>query len=306
MIRFLKALIVLLILPACTTTPCARRTPSEVLYVSEPVSSQGLFGSGIEGPAVDKEGNVYVVNFADQGTIGIMRPNKEPELWLTLPEGSIGNSIRFDSEGRMFVADYKKHQLFLIDVATKKIEIVFNKNEMNQPNDFAIHSSGAMYLSDPSWRDRKKGGIWIYNTSENPTLAASNLAAVNGIDIHPNEDKVYFGESISGAIYSLTIQGDKLVDKKRVYKFEPDTIDGIRFDVVGNLYVARILKGSVDVISSQGELVRSIPLHGQKPTNLAFGGKDGRTVFVTIKDGGYIESFRVEHPGREWYLQNKK
>lgn len=297
----------LLVLTACASTPCAnQRTPSEALYVSEAVSTQGLFSAGIEGPAVDKQGNLYVVNFGDKGTIGILRPGKEPELWLQLPEGSIGNSIRFDRDGRMYVADYKKHHVFLIDTATKKIEVLFQKNEMNQPNDMAINSQGVIYMSDPSWRDRKKGGIWIFSGGVEPQMAAAGLSAANGIDIHPSEETVFFGDSISGMIYSMRIQGNALVDKKSFYKFEPDTIDGIRFDAFGNLYVARIQRGSIDVISPTGQLLRSVPLLGKNPTNIAFGGKDGKTVYVTMKDGGYIESFRVEFPGREWDLQNRK
>jgi len=41
-------------------------------------------------------------------------------------------------------------------------------------------------------------------------------------------------------------------------------------------------------------------LTGKNPSNVTFGGKDGRTVYVTLADQGNLESFRVKYPGREW------
>ena len=53
------------------------------------------------------------------------------------------------------------------------------------------------------------------------------------------------------------------------------------------------------VVSPDGRQVREVTLKGRKPTNVAFGGPDGRTVFVTLQDRGAIEAFRVAIPGRE-------
>jgi gluconolactonase len=279
---------------------CMPKAQAAELYVSEVLTAKGLFPRGIEGPAVDPKGNLYVVNFGKKGTIGIIRPNQAPQLWLTLPEGSVGNSIRFNKDGRMFVADYKEHKVFSIDIVSKKIELLFQKKEMNQPNDMAISSKNVIYLSDPNWRQHKKGCIWIYKDGK-VQKAADRLAAVNGIDLNPAESNVYFSESISGSIFSMEIKTDALQNKKLFYKFEPDTVDGIRFDSSGNLFVARILKGKIDVLSPKGNLIRSVPLNGKDPTNLAFGGPDGKTVYVTLRDKGYIESFRTETPGREHF-----
>ena len=56
-------------------------------------------------------------------------------------------------------------------------------------------------------------------------------------------------------------------------------------------------------VSPDGRLLREIPLTGKRPTNVAFGGKDGRTIYVTIQDQGNLESFQVDIPGREWKMQ---
>jgi sugar lactone lactonase YvrE len=76
--------------------------------------------------------------------------------------------------------------------------------------------------------------------------------------------------------------------------------NGMRCDLAGNLYVTRWGRGTIAKLSPDGELLQEIPLHGKKCTNIAFGGPDGRTCYVTLADQGNIERFRVEHPGRSW------
>ena len=86
-------------------------------------------------------------------------------------------------------------------------------------------------------------------------------------------------------------------------RFDDFDIDGLRTDTGGDLFVARILKGTIAVLSPQGKLKREIMLNAKEPTNLAFGGNDGKTVFVTQRKGGFIESFRTDRPGREACLR---
>jgi signal peptidase len=70
------------------------------LFVSRQLTPSGEYTGGIEGPAVDAAGTLYVVNFGRQGTIGKLRSGAtRSELFTTLPSGSIGNGIRFDREG---------------------------------------------------------------------------------------------------------------------------------------------------------------------------------------------------------------
>ena len=64
----------------------------------------------------------------------------------------------------------------------------------------------------------------------------------------------------------------------------------LRADVDGKIYVARVESGTVDVVDPQsGTVIRHVPLTGKNPTNLTFGGSDGKTVFVTQAEGGYVE-----------------
>ncbi|HEV8505531.1 MAG TPA: SMP-30/gluconolactonase/LRE family protein, partial [Chitinophagaceae bacterium] len=83
-------------------------------------------------------------------------------------------------------------------------------------------------------------------------------------------------------------------------------MDGMRCDADGNLYITRHGKGVVAKVSSKGQLLKEILLVGKKPSNIAFGGPDGKTAYVTLQDRGNIETFRVEAPGREWKMMKTK
>jgi gluconolactonase len=74
----------------------------------------------------------------------------------------------------------------------------------------------------------------------------------------------------------------------------------MRCDVEGNLYITRYGKGTVAKLSPEGKLLLEVQMKGKKPSNIAFGGKDGKTAYVTLQDRGYIETFRVEKAGRSF------
>lgn len=279
------------------------------LFESAQVTPAGEYTFGIEGPAADLDGNLFVVNLGKPGTIGrLPAGGTASEPFTALPEGSVGNAIRFDRSGTMFIADYKKHTIFAIAKGATEPDIWFHSDEMNQPNDITIARDGTIYASDPNWKGRE-GYIWRIAKAGDGTVQGQVMASpramgtTNGIDLSPDGKTLYVGESSSGQIWSYAINGNELTGARLVKAFQPDTVDGLRTDVTGRLYVARILKGTVALIKPNGAVEREIALRAKEPTNLAFGGSDGKTVFVTQRQGRFIESFRTDQPGREHCLQ---
>ncbi len=288
------------------TLPAAAETK---LFESVQVTQAGEYTFGIEGPAADLDGNLFVVNFGKPGTIGrLPAGGAASQPFAVLPEGSVGNAIRFDRNGNMFIADYKKHNVFTIPKGATEPVVWFHSDQMNQPNDITIARDGTIYASDPNWKGRE-GHIWRIAKAADGTVQGQVMSApramgtTNGIDLSPDGKTLYVGESSSGQIWSYGIRGNELVDAKLVKSFQPDTIDGLRTDVTGRLYVARILKGVIALMKPNGMVEREIALKAKEPTNLAFGGSDGKTVFVTQRQGGFIEAFRTDQPGREHCLQ---
>ncbi len=265
---------------------------------TEDLTDPGLFTGGIEGPAVSSSGDLYVVNFDVEGTIGKVTPDGTASLFVTLPEGSIGNGIRFLSNGNMLVADYKAHNVLMIDMSDQSINVWAHEPSMNQPNDIAITSQDVVFASDPNWK-ASTGNLWRITPDGTTTLLESDMGTTNGIEVSPDETKLYVNESVQRNVwvYDLTESGD-ISNKQLLIKFEDFGMDGMRCDVAGNLYITRHGKGTVAIISPEGELLREIETKGKKPSNIAFGGPDGRTCYVTLQDRGCVETFRADLPGR--------
>lgn len=282
---------------------CAQQNKIADAFKASTFTPEKSFTSGCEGPAVDKNGNVYAVNFGKEGTIGKVTPDGKPELFVELPQGSTGNGIRFDSKGDMFIADYTGHNVLKVDMKTKAISVHAHEPTMSQPNDIAIDSRDRIYASDPNWKE-KKGRFWRVDTDGKVTLLDS-LGLANGIDLSPDEKTIYVNAGREILAYDLSESGD-VSNKRTLIEFPDFGVDGMRVDVKGNIYIARFGKGTVAKISPKGYIVQEVTLAGKRPTNVAFGGKDGRTVYVTLMDKGNLESFRVDEPGREWQMQQGK
>lgn len=276
--------------------------PRQALYVAEVWTPAGEFTSGIEGPAVDAAGILYAVNFGEQGTIGRVDAQGQASLFVRLPPGSTGNGIRFDRAGRMLIADYTGHHILSVDMVSRDIAVFAHGPGMSQPNDIAIDSGDRLFASDPDWK-AGTGRIWRIDTDGSVTLLDS-LGTTNGIEVSPDDRHLYVNDAGMGNvwIYDLDEAGN-IANKRLLIRFDDGYgMDGMRCDADGNLYITRHGKGEVVKVSPAGQVLKQIRLTGQKPTNLTFGGPDGRTVYVTLADQGNIERFRVECPGKFFYL----
>lgn len=253
-------------------------------------TNEFIFTKGIEGPAIDSKGNLYAVNFKKEGTIGIVNKNGECDLFVTLPEGSIGNGIRFDKDDNMYVADYTKHNILLIKRGLSEAIVYAHDSTMNQPNDLAISKNGILYASDPNWEE-ETGNLWMIS-NQKIRLLEKNMGTTNGIEVSPDGKKLYVNESIQRNIWVYDINNDGTISNKTLFKsFNDFGLDGMRCDEKGNLYVCRFGKGTVIVLSPEGNLIREIILKGKNPTNITFGVNNNRQCFVTVADRGCFETF---------------
>jgi sugar lactone lactonase YvrE len=274
------------------------------LYQASDLTPEHGFTTGVEGPAVDENGRLYAVNFGKQGTIGVIDKQGNAKHWINLPEGSIGNGIRFDQNGFMYIADYTQHNVLRIDPLSKEIKVYAHSKDMNQPNDIAISRSGNLYASDPNWT-KGTGNLWLIKTNGEVVLLESDMGTTNGVEVSANDNKLYVNESVQRNIWVYDILDDGQVSNKRLfYHFDEHGMDGMRVDEKGNLYVARYGAGQVAMLSKKGKLKRNIDLKGKFPTNVAFGGPTGKTLYVTMQKRGMLERFTVRHTGRSVRLIN--
>jgi gluconolactonase len=278
----------------------AQIVAAQAAATATPLTEPHSFTREIEGPACDRKGNIYAVSFARKPTIGRVTPDGKGEVFVEMPDGSLGNGIRFDRKGTMFVADYTGHNILRIDPKTRKIDVFAHEASMNQPNDIAISKDGTLWASDPNWA-KSTGQIWRIDGNGKMTRVASDMGTTNGIEVSPDGHTLYVNESVQRKVWAFTIQRDgSLIGKRLLIEFPDFGLDGMRSDVDGNLYIARHGKGTVAVVSPEGKVLKEIDVLGRNPTNICFGGPDGRTAYVTEVQQGRLVQFRTDRPGLEW------
>ncbi|NER12837.1 SMP-30/gluconolactonase/LRE family protein [Leptobacterium flavescens] len=259
---------------------------------SSDFTEESVFTDGIEGPATDYLGNIYAVNFREQGTIGKVTAKGESSLFINLPEGSIGNGIRFGKRDQMFIADYTNHNILEVDLKTKKIGVFAHQPAANQPNDLAIAPDKTIYASDPNWEDHT-GNLWKVTREKGFELLEEKMGTTNGIEVSPDGKKLYVNESIQQKIWVYDITEDGSVKNKSLFhSFQDFGLDGMRCDREGNLFVCRYDKGTIVVLSPEGELLKEFMLKGKRPTNITFS-NDYKSCYITVADRGCIEVIRI-------------
>jgi sugar lactone lactonase YvrE len=286
--RIVSVFIFVLLLNSCSTSH----------FISTDLTPENSFSENCEGPNVDKSGNLYVVNYQKNGTVGIVTPEGKASVFVELPAGSTANAIRFDSKGDMLLADFTGHNILKINSSNKKVSVLCHSGRFNQPNDLCIMRNDLVFASDPSWKNGN-GQVWRIAPEGTATIAAGNMGTTNGIELSPDDQILYVNESVQLKVWAFDVSPSGELSNKRLFtQFTDFGLDGMKCDKKGNLYITRYGKGVVAVFSPECKLIREIALKGKKTSNLAFGGRDGKTVFVTMQDRKNVESFRNKIPGK--------
>ena len=299
------------------------------LFVSQQLTPPNEYTRQIEGPAVDAAGNLYVGNLAIKddptrgGAIGRVKAGeKTSTLFAILPVSKVGtkliksktSGIRFDGAGRMYATDFNNHNVFVFEPGQSTPTVYF-QGAFHQPNDLAVAKDGTLYASDPLRRPGTpaSGRIWRITRGADgkgrgEIMSSPPMGAANGIDLSPDEKTLYVGEGDTNMIRAYQIDGAKLTGGTTIATFgqrqKTFDLDGLRTDASGRIFVTQNGGGKIVILNPSGTEARAaVATLGKNPTNLTFGGPDGKTVFVTQADGGFVETFRVDVPGREPCLQ---
>jgi len=267
--------------------------------------------SMLEGPAVDRDGNVYFTDLLGQK---IMKYSKDGVLSVFREPSNVANGLLIDPEGRLIACEGApsptaernglklngKPRVTRTDLKTGKMEILaetYAGKPLLGPNDLTIDGKGRIYFTDSP-------GAAVYRIDAPGKLArilaAPEIERPNGIQISPDDRTLYLVEANGnegGArmIRAYDLLQDGTVRNMRVhYNFYPGrSADGMSIDVQGNLYASaglHSLRGTAEtldtkcgvyVISPEGKLLRFIPIPEDYITNNAFGGPDMKTLYVT-------------------------
>ena len=176
------------LLPFALVLSSSLAIAADAPFVARDLIGDGAFTSNAEGPAAGPDGAIYAVNLDKDGTIGRITLHADgsakAEVFLTLPEGSRGNGIRF-RDGAMFVADTLGRKILRVDLRTRAVSTFAALPASNGPNDLALAPDGSFYTSDPNWTDNS-GRLWQVSRDGVVQLLEDGMTTPNGLDVSPD------------------------------------------------------------------------------------------------------------------------
>lgn len=252
-----------------------------------------------EGPAVDKEGNVY---FTDQPNDRIMKWSIEGKLSVFLDETGRANGLYFDKKGNLLSCSDLENEIRSINAEGEHDILVtdYNGKKLNGPNDLWVRPDGGIYFTDPLYvrdywtRDperQQEGEYVFFLSSDRKTVipVVTDLEKPNGIVGAPDGKFLYVADIKARKTYVYEIQQDgSLTDKKL---FAEMGSDGMTIDSEGNIYLTG---QGVTVFNRNGEKIEHIPVDARWTANVCFGGKDLKTLFITASQYLYGLSMNVK------------
>src|SRR5215217_4592106 len=254
-----------------------------------------------EGPAFDREGNLYFVNWLSSAIVRLTMKGVASEFFNT---GGIPAGLAFHRDGSLYVADEGDEIHGVLRVADGRATILVNELDgqpLNGANDLVFDSNGVLYFSDP-WRSSAEnpiGGFYRFLPDGRLEQIDSGLAFPNGVALSPNGSAVYLAETYHNRILRYSIEPGGVIGGREDFAFLPggEGPDGMAFDEAGNLYVAHYGGGKVAVFAPSGEMIEEISIPGASVTNVAFGGADRRTLVITDVETASLYQTRVDIPG---------
>ena len=250
-----------------------------------------------EGPAADAEGNVF---FSDIPNNRIHKWSLDGKL-STFRENSGGaNGLFFDKSGNLLACEGGGRRLVSISPqgAVTVLADSYQGKKFNSLNDLWIDPKGGVYFTDPRYGrrgdDMEQGGEHVYYLLPDHKKVArviDDMVRPNGIIGTPDGKKLYVTDHGDGKTFSYTIDADGMLSNKRLHA--PEGSDGMTMDNEGNIYLTT---SAVAVYNEHGEKIETIEVP-ERPANVAFGGKDGKTLFITARTSLYSVRTRVKGVG---------
>lgn len=261
--------------------------------------------SVLEGPSFDRAGNLYCVDIPHGR---IFRVDPSGTFHTVVAYDGEPNGLKIHQDGRLFVADYK-HGIMVVDPATGEVTPFLQRvhlERLKAVNDLVFASNGDLYFTDQGLTGLHDptGRVFRVRTDGQVECLLDNVPSPNGLVLDLSETTLYVAVTRANAIWRVPMLPDGGVAKVGTFiqLSGGGGPDGLAIDEAGNLAVAHIGIGCVWLFSAQGEPVSRVQSRvGRHTTNVAYGGADRRTLFITEAESGSILQAQMDTPGRSMF-----
>jgi len=254
-----------------------------------------------EGPAADRDGNVY---FSDIPNERIHRVDTKGKLSTFREKTNRANGLMVASNGEVYACEMAG-QVVAYSADGKKRRVLAGKHggkRFNAPNDLVIDSAGGVYFTDPAFGAPKelpqgKTAVYYLSADGKTTRLVDDLPNPNGVILSPDEKTLYVIPSGQADMMSYPVEGPAKIGKGKVFctlrqppKAKNTGGDGLTVDVKGNLYITA--QTGLQVFDKDGKYLGTIEIP-EVPANVTFGGPDFKTLYVTARTSLYTIEMEV-------------
>jgi gluconolactonase len=255
----------------------------------------------LEGPAFDRDGTLWCVDIP-YGRI--FRVSPKGEFDLAAEYDGEPNGLAIHRDGRIFIADYA-HGIMVLDPATRKVAPFVTRvrlERLKAVNDLVFASNGDLYFTDQGLTGLHDatGRVFRVRAGGQVDLLLGNVPSPNGIALSPDESMLYVAVTRANAVWRVPLMRDGGVAKvgNFIQLSGGGGPDGLAVDGEGNLAIAHIGLGCVWLFTRRGEpMARIQSCAGDHTTNMAYGGSDGTTLFITESETGTVLKASMPVPG---------
>lgn len=258
-------------------------------------------GGGPNGLALGPDGAFYVAN---NGGFAFIEEEKGPRVSGQPEDYSGGRIERFD----------------LLDGSVRELGRISDTGfALRGPNDLVIDRSGGIWFTDFGKRRKRDldwGGVyWMSPDHSEIREIAHPVMTPNGIGLSPDEKTLYVAQTEGAKLWAFDVtgpgeirkqgfpspNGGRLLHTGRNYQ----RYDSLAVEANGNICVATLIEGGISVISPDGECVEFVPMPDHYTTNIAFGGENLQTAYITLSQTGRLVSMPWPRPGLPLNFLNK-
>ncbi len=260
-----------------------------------------------EGPAFDRDGNLYVVELAGERVSRITPDGVVSTLCET---GGVPNGATIGPDGALWVTNNggPEHPGWVerIDLEAGTTERIIEDPSFGGCNDLVFDAEGNLYFTDPHGslrRDRQPGHVYFFSSDRELSRIATDYAFPNGIGISDDGGTLLVAETVSGIVWAHEIRSPGKIGERRKHAQLPEghLPDGFAFDAAGNLLVCGHFGGAVTVFDAAGKRIDSIEPLDARLTNLAFGGPDFSTLYICESGLNRVSTVPWHTPGMKLF-----